>query len=81
MDSRAFLNNIIYKLIHFIAGFLTALTTYYNNMLSILLFIIFIIYELDEDWHLSDQAFKDILEYAVGLYAAAIILLVVELSA
>ncbi len=52
-----------------------------NSILSILLFITFLVYELDEDWHISDEAYRDILEYAVGLYAASILLLIQKLSA
>ena len=42
------------------------------------MFIVFIIYELNEDWHISDSAFIDILFYAIGLYTAAVILILVR---
>jgi len=64
-----------------VAGFSTALVSMLNSILPILLFVVFIIYELDEDWHLSDEAYRDILEYALGLYIASILLLIQKLIA
>ena len=37
-------------------------------------FLGFMIYELNEDWHLSDQAYKDILDYCVGLYLMILVM-------
>jgi len=34
--------------------------------------LVFILYELDEDWPISDQAFRDIREYLIGLFTGAI---------
>ena len=59
------------KLAHFLAGLLTGYSTEFSIVLPILLFLVFIIYELDEDWHLSDESYRDILEYALGLYLYA----------
>jgi hypothetical protein len=36
-------------------------------VLSVLNTIVFIIYELNEEWNLHDKAYKDILEFAIGL--------------
>ncbi len=77
MGRRAVLNILIYKITHFLAGFLTACVSQINAVLSVLMFLIFIIYELDEDWHLSDQAYIDIRDYAAGLYAAATIIYII----
>ena len=57
---------------HVIGGVLTAVASYVNPTLAIMLFASFIIYELDEGWRLSDAAYKDILEYMIGLYAGFI---------
>ena len=32
--------------------------------------ILFLAYEVDEDWHISDEAFHDILEFMVGFFVA-----------
>jgi len=37
--------------------------------------ILFIVYEVDEDWHLSDEAFRDILEFTIGLYITSLVVL------
>jgi hypothetical protein len=65
------MNSFLKQFIHFFAGVLTAYTSFYNIVLSILMFIAFMLYELDEDWHIRDQAYKDILVYAIGLYMYA----------
>jgi len=64
------------QVFHFLAGFVTTLTIIYlSPVVGTLMFIVFLIYELDEDWHISDKAFIDILFYAIGLYVAAVILM------
>ncbi len=66
---------IVTQVGHFVAGVLTALCAVSYPLLSAFMFIIFIVYEVNEDWHLSDSAYRDILVYAVGIYVAAVILL------
>jgi len=41
-------------------------------LLAALLFASFIVYELSEDWKLSDGAYRDIFFYALGLYLESI---------
>jgi len=67
------------KLIHVLCGFLTAYSTEFSIILPILLFLVFILYELDEDWHISDNAYEDIRDYAIGLYAYAILRIIFSL--
>lgn len=59
-------------LVHYLAGLLTGLTAFINSLLAILTFISFLVYELDEDWHIRDKAYRDIKIYALGLYTVAI---------
>ncbi|RLE86796.1 MAG: hypothetical protein DRJ67_06325 [Thermoprotei archaeon] len=66
---------IVTQIAHFIGGCITAIASVGHPLLSILLFLSFIIYEVNEDWSLSDGAYKDILVYTLGLYIAAIFLL------
>ena len=41
--------------------------TIWSGGFALLFFAVFIFYELDEDWHISDGAWIDIRQYAVGL--------------
>ena len=66
---------IICQLFHFAAGCVTAVTAVKHPSLAALLFGAFIIYEVNEDWHLSNSAYKDIFVYALGLYVTAIFLI------
>ena len=64
------------SLAHYLGGFLSGLCCLFNPVLSVLATVVFIIYELDEDWHISDEAFRDIKEYLLGLFTAMIIVAV-----
>jgi len=64
---------VVSSLAHFLYGVLTALSDWY---LSISMAILFIIYELDEEWHIKDNAYRDILEYIIGVAIGALALLV-----
>ena len=54
-------------LIHIPAGLLTILGGYLGWVFAIVLFCSFMIYELNEDWHIKDQAWIDIFGYLIGL--------------
>jgi len=69
------LNRLVAKLVHILYGILTALAP---THLAPILAAVFIIYELDEDWHLNDQAYRDLLEYMVGLSIGALSLLALK---
>jgi len=70
--------NFLKQIIYFLAGVLTAYTSFYNTILSILMFIAFMLYELDEDLHIRDQAYRDILVYAFGLYMYAFVHILIK---
>jgi hypothetical protein len=61
---------------HIIAGLIASLATFINPVAGVLATVLFIIYELDEEWHLKDESYKDILEFAVGYYVGIITKLV-----
>ena len=70
------LYNIVTGVGHFVGGVLTALAAcLLNPALAAVMFACFIIYELDEDWHIKDKAYRDIKVYAVGLFGAVAALL------
>lgn len=56
---------------HFLGGLITSFTAFLNPVLAAILFICFVIYELDEDWRIRDGAWKDIRVYAIGLFLGA----------
>ena len=73
------LPKIIPSLAHIIAGIICGITTLLHPVMAVIATLLFLIYELDEDWHLSDKAFKDILEYAIGYYIVMTIYVVYHL--
>jgi len=64
------------SLAHLLGGLLAGLASMFNPALSVLATVVFLIYELDEDWHISDEAFRDIKEYLIGLFISLIIVVV-----
>ncbi len=66
----------LYSICHICAGVLTILSSYVCWALPPSLLIGFVIYEISEDYHINDGAFKDVLEYCIGLYGSTILLLV-----
>ena len=69
---------IVAQLAHFFSGVMTVLSVYIHPILAIITFLCFIIYELDEDWHISDGAFKDIRYYGIGLFLTISILYILR---
>jgi len=63
------------SLAHYIGGFLAALLTPFNIALSVLITSLFIIYEFNEDWYLTDEAYVDLREFLVGMIAGGILIL------
>jgi hypothetical protein len=52
---------------HVLFGALTALVSIVQPVLSIINTMLYIMYQLDQEWHLRDEAYDEILEFAVGL--------------
>ena len=59
--------------IHFLFGLITIFATIVLPIAGVMLFAIFTIYELDEDWRIKDGAWIDIRQYAVGMVVAIFI--------
>ena len=55
---------------------MTALIAKVSIVFSVINTLVFIVYELDEDWKISDYAYKDIREFAIGLAIGEALLLV-----
>jgi len=67
------------SLAHYFFGFLTAFVMKISFVFTVINSFVFIVYELDEDWKISDYAYKDIREFAIGLAIGEILLLVLAL--
>ncbi|MBI2869382.1 MAG: hypothetical protein HYX96_06120 [Chloroflexi bacterium] len=55
---------------HYLAGALTAVSVLANPVLAPVGLAVFLAYEINEDWHIRDSAYHDILEFAVGYFLA-----------
>jgi len=55
-------------LLHIPLGLLTVLFGYYIGWwLAVIFAVGFLVYEVDEDWHISDEAYKDVKGFIWGL--------------
>lgn len=63
---------------HYIAGILICLSSSISWVLPVIGTAMFLVYEIDEDWHLYDQAYHDILECMLGFFVAVGIFLIYE---
>ena len=60
---------------HAVFGFISTLAAMINPVFLIVSAALFVIYELDEEWSLSDEAYEEVREYLYGVSAALILLL------
>lgn len=65
--------SLVTSLAHYVWGILIAAMSSFDPMLSAMMFAGFIVYEVDEDWHLNDKAFRDIREMLIGMGVAALL--------
>ncbi len=64
----------VHRLAHYLWGLLTALAAMLlPQVIPAIMFIGFVIYELDEEWHIRDRAYHDIREYLVGLGVGVVV--------
>ena len=60
---------------HVIFGFISTLAALINPIFLVISAALFVIYELNEEWHLDDEAYEEIREYLYGVSAALLLLL------
>ena len=60
---------------HYLAGALTALSALVSWVLPLVGAGVFLVYELQEDKILHDEAYPDILEFAIGYFTTCAILI------
>ena len=58
---------------HYMFGFVAALVSFRNPLLGAVLVFLFVVYEVDEDWHLHDRAFRDIREALIGMVIGSVV--------
>jgi len=69
---------LLTKIGHAAFGFLCALAALVNPTLTVVGFLLFVLYELDEEFHLSDEAYEELREYGYGLAVALFFLLLLR---
>jgi len=69
------------KLGHACFGFLCALSVLVNPVLTVVGFVLFVVYELDEYFHLNDEAYEELQEYATGFAIGIVTLLFLKAAA
>jgi hypothetical protein len=73
---------LAYKLLcsvsHFLAGLLSSLAVIVSPVLTVIGFLVFLIYELDEEWKLTDPAYEEIREYGIGYFLGVALLIAIK---
>lgn len=60
------------RLAHVTWGILTSLMSFTNPVLSVIMFISFLVYELDEERTIRDPAYQEVFEFSLGLFVVAV---------
>ncbi len=58
---------------HYGGGVLVAYFSFVAPVLAVLITTLFALYEMDEQWRITDEAFKDIREFLIGLFVGALL--------
>jgi len=57
---------------HYLAGIIVGYLSQVDPVLSVIGFATFVIYELDEDWHIKDGAWRDIKAFGLGVFTVGV---------
>ncbi len=55
---------------HYLVGMIIVMSSMVHWVLPLIGVGLFLAYEVDEDWHLYDEAYHDILEAMIGFFVA-----------
>lgn len=55
---------------HYLVGIIISLSSLVHWTLPLVGFGLFVSYELNEDWHWGDEAYRDLLECCIGFFTA-----------
>lgn len=65
-------------IVHVAAGMVSCILTVKYVVVGVVSTVLFIVYQLDEGWHIRDESWRDILEYSVGYYLAGLMALILN---
>jgi hypothetical protein len=74
------LRDILLSLAHIIFGFLASVSILIHPVLTIINFLIFLVYEMDQQWTISDHAYQELREYGLGFGLGVVFLFILMLS-
>ena len=74
------MKDIFYTLAHVTFGFLASVSVLISPILTVINFLIFLIYELDEEWNISDEAYEELREYGFGFGLGTVVMLITLLN-
>jgi hypothetical protein len=66
-------------LAHFFFGLLSSLSVIVSPVLTVISFLIFLSYELDEQWRIRDTGFIEIMQFGIGFACGMVILLFLKI--
>lgn len=76
MSIKAKLYDLIYFLSHVSFGFICSVSVVISPVLSVLTFLIFLVYELNQDWRLGDYSYQEFREFGLGFALGVVIMLI-----
>jgi len=74
------LKDILFTLAHITFGFLASVSVLISPVLTIINFLIFLTYEMDQEWNIRDEAYHEISEYGLGFGLGVVFLFIIMLS-
>ena len=63
---------------HLVAGLFSSLSVSISPVLPVVSTLLFITYQLNEDWHIKDKAYLDILEYMLAFFIGISLMLGID---
>jgi hypothetical protein len=74
------IKNILFSLAHITFGFLASVSVLISPVLTVVNFLIFFVYEMDQQWTISDEAYQELREYGFGFGLGVVVMLITLLS-
>jgi hypothetical protein len=74
------IRDILFSLAHITFGFLASVSVLISPVLTVINFLIFFVYEMDQEWTISDEAYQELREYGFGFGLGVVVMLITLLS-